>query len=256
MKKPVFFLISFLSFIRFDAYGNEPSSQLKSINEKRPHHVYLGPEVFLFDLNMHVKSIKVSDLKVFEGLRLRYEYLKPKAFYAGVDLCSVVSIKGFNAKYHNFHFPKNNNITGFSNLEFRLGYTFAPKNQMLTPFLGLGSYYFANYGHHFHFRESMVYYAAGIRSLFDLNQSFSLGLNLKVFRTDDTEQKFKYLFMGHKIKHVEHDNMWGGEIGVPCMWHIGSAKKWKIQLEPYFLKLDFSEVQNIYGTRLLFGYLF
>ena len=127
---------------------------------------------------------------------------------------------------------------------------------MLTPFLGAGGYYVANYGHHFHFREIMLYYAVGMRSLFELNHLFSLGLNWKVFHTADTEQKFKYLFMGHTIKRTDHDNMWGGEIGIPLVWHVGSRKRWDIQLEPYFLKLDFSEVQNIYGTRLLFGYRF
>lgn len=256
MKKLASILILILAMIRFEAYGNENTIELSQIREKNPHHIFLGPEAFLFDLNTHVKSVKVDGLKLFGGLRLRYEYLKPKAFYAGVDLFSAASSKSFHAKYHGYHFHRNSNVTGFGNFEFRLGYTFAPKNKMLTPFLGMGSYSFANYGHHFHFRESMVYYAAGMRSLFDLNRLFSLGLNLKVFRTDDTEQKFKYLFMGHKIKHVEHDNMWGAEIGIPCVWHVGSTKKWEIQLEPYFLKLDFSEVQNIYGTRLLFGYLF
>jgi hypothetical protein len=48
----------------------------------------------------------------------------------------------------------------------------------------------------------------------------------------------------------------GGEIGVPLTWCPGLGKRWNIQLEPYFRSLDFSEVQNIYGTRLLFDYRF
>jgi hypothetical protein len=248
-----FFLTCLTALISFTAYGDE--SQKKS-NPIHSNYIYLGPEVFVFDLNTHVKNIKVDGVKVFGGLRLRYEYLKPKNFYAGLDLFSAVSNKSFNAKYHNIHFHQNNNITGFSNFEFRLGYTFDPKHGMITPFLGAGGYYFANYGHHFHFREVMLYYAVGMRSLFELSHLFSLGVNWKVFHTTDTEQKFKYLFMGHIIKSKDHDNMWGGEIGIPLIWHVGSTKRWEIQLEPYFLKLNFSEVQNIYGTRLLFGYRF
>ena len=127
---------------------------------------------------------------------------------------------------------------------------------LLTPFLGIGGYAFGNNGHYFHFHESMVYYTGGIRSLFELSRLFSLGLNLKIFRTDDTEQKFKFLFMDHRTKRTEYDNMWGGEIGIPLVWHVGSTRRWDVQLEPYFLKIGFSEVQNIYGTRLLFGYRF
>jgi hypothetical protein len=58
------------------------------------------------------------------------------------------------------------------------------------------------------------------------------------------------------IRHKDHSNMWGGEIGLPLVWHVSSRQRWDIQLEPYFLKLNFSEIQNIYGTRLLFGYRF
>lgn len=50
--------------------------------------------------------------------------------------------------------------------------------------------------------------------------------------------------------------MWGGEVGVPFIWWMGAAKRWDAQLEPYFLTFQFSERQNLYGLRLLFGYHF
>jgi hypothetical protein len=256
MKKNVGFFTGFLLFVGLWAYGNESSSPSESIDAKYPHHFYLGPETFLFDVNTHVKNIKVEGSKFFGGLRLRYEYLTPSSFYAGVDLFSAVTNKSFHAKYKKYHFHVNNGITGFGNFEFRLGYTFSIRHGMLTPFLGMGAYSFGNNGRYFHFRESMVYYAGGLRSLFQLNSLFSIGWNLKVFRTDDTVQKFKYIFAGRRIKRTEHDNMWGGEVGMPLVWHVGSSKRWDIQLEPYFLKLSFSEVQNIYGARLLAGYRF
>jgi len=254
MKKLIAFLILSIFLTSRNSYGDEGHlSCLSSEETSCPHHIYFGPELFLFDLNTHVKHIKVDGLKCFGGLRLRYEYLKPEAFYAGIDLFSAVSPKSFHAKSQRYHFHQNNGITGFGNFEFRLGYTFTCKNGIVSPFLGMGAYTFGNSGHHFHFRESMVYYTGGMRSLFELNCLFSLGMNWKVFRTDDTEQKFKYLFMGNKIKRTDHDNMWGGELGIPLVWHIGCTNRWEVQLEPYFLKFDFSEVQNIYGARLLFG---
>jgi len=253
MKK----LISILTFstllISINNYGNENSLQLKTTTERCPHHIYIGPEIFLFDLNTHVKNIKIDGLKFFAGIRFRYEYLKPKALYAGVDLFSAVSNKGFHVTSHRYRFYKNNHVIGFGNFEFRLGYTAAYKNNMITPFLGIGAY---SFGGGAYFSECMFYYAAGMRSVFELSQFFTMGLNWKVFHTDDTEQKIKFLLDGRKIKYTDRDNMWGGEIGVPFVWHIGSTKRWDVQLEPYFLKLDFSELQNIYGTRLLFGYRF
>ena len=255
MKKLIVCLLfsAFFSSVN-SGYGNEnPSSQLKLENEKWPHRLYLGPEIFLFDLNTHVKNIKIDGLKCFEGLRFRYEYLKPKRVYAGVDFLSAVSYKSFNASSQGYHFHQNNGVTGFGNFELRLGYTFAYKNGMLTPFLGMGAYAFKTNGHYFHFRESMVYYAAGMRCLFELSRIFSIGLNWKAFRTDATEQRFKYVLMGQTITDKDYNDMWGGEIGVPLIWNIGATKRWNIQVEPYFLKLDFSEVQNIYGSRFLFG---
>ncbi len=255
MKKNLFLKIICVCILFSKIYGSEYLSEtsMYCLSKNHPHHVYLGPEGFLFDLNTHIQSVKVSGTKGFLGIRAGYEYLKPKAFYAGIDLLSAISNKSFHATSQGNHFQHSGN-TGFGNVEIRLGYTFANQDVMLTPFLGIGAYAFGNNSHYFHFNESMVYYTAGMRSLLELSHSFNLGLNWKIFRTTDTEQKFKYLFAGQTIKPTDHNNMWGGEIGVPLIWHLGCAKRWDIQLEPYFLKLTFSEPQNIYGTRLLFGY--
>lgn len=251
MRKYVLLWLAFL--INCSLYSE---NNLLASTHIKPNHVYFGPEIFILDLDTHVRNIKVSGVNVFEGLRFRYEYVKPSAWYGGFDLFSAISNQGFHAKQHHFHFHKNSSITGFSNFELRLGYTvLVEKNKILTPFLGIGGYYCANYGHHFHFRELMLYYAVGMRNSFEINRGFAFGLNWKIFHAFDNEQTFKYKSK-HNITKKDHNNIWGGEFGIPFVWHVGSAKKWDIQLEPYFLKLDFSEVQNIYGIRLLFGYLF
>jgi hypothetical protein len=67
-----------------------------------------------------------------------------------------------------------------------------------------------------------------------------------------TDREFKY----EGGKATTHGHMWGAEIGVPLAWNIGFTDRWDIQIEPYFLKLDLSSVQNIYGTRCLLGYRF
>jgi hypothetical protein len=253
MKKKAAFLALSALLVSTEIYcdSNElkknPSEQITYSNR-----IYLGPELFLFDLNTHVKSVKIDDARFFWGLRFRYEYLKSKAFYAGVDLLSSFSSKDFNATYRGHNFHGGNDWIGFGNFEFRLGYTFAPKSSKISPFLGIGSYAFGNSNSY----EAMAYYVGGVRSLFNVNPAFGIGLNLKVFYTDDALRKFKFSFMGHRIRYIKHFNSWGGEIGIPLAWYLGSSKRWEVQFEPYFLRLNFSEIQNIYGTRLLFGYRF
>lgn len=247
MKKSLIFLASSTFLISFNCYGDSGST----VNTQYPNHIYLGPEAFAFDLDTHIKDVKIDGTRYFLGYRLRYEYLKPDAFYAGVDLLSSWGNKDFKPSSRKYYFRTKGGI-GFGNLELRLGYTFAKKSGILTPFVGMGLYGFGNTSSN----EFLLYVATGMRSLFEINRSFSLGLNLKVFCAPDAERRFKYKYMGHTSRLKEYNNMWGGEIGIPFVWYLGSSKRWEMQLEPYFLKLDFSETQNIYGSRLLFGYRF
>lgn len=236
-------------------YAMDPSeNQNNSEVKPHPHHFYFGPEFQCYQLNTHIKDVKVHGTRFFWGFRLGYEYLKPKAFYFGIDLATTSTETDFKASKDREHISWHKADRGFGNLELRLGYTFAPEKWMVTPFLGFGLYDVFAIDHHDHqgFSEDFLYGTGGARAKYAFSSLFDLGLNLKVFRTFHAEQRFKY--EGGKVK--EHHNMWGGEIGTPLIWHIGSSNRWDVQLEPYFLKLDFSEVQNIYGTRLLFGYIF
>lgn len=247
MKKTLAISVLTSLIINVNCFGSTSSS----INSKYPNHFYVGPEAFAFDLHTHVKDVKIQGVRGFVGPLLRYEYLKPKALYAGVDFLISWGNKNFKPTSRKYKFQSNGG-GGFANLELRLGYTFEQKNGLVSPFLGVGLYGFGSTASN----EILLYVAAGMRSLFDFNQSFSMGLNLKLLFAPSAEREFKYRYEGNKKRLRENENMWGGEIGVPFVWYIGSTKRWEIQLEPYFLKLDFSEVQNIYGTRLLFGYRF
>lgn len=224
--------------------------------KQKSNYIYIGPETFVFNLNTHVKDVRIKGNPVFIGLRARYEYLKANTVYAGIDLLSSISPGSLQADQCFFHFPKNYSATGCGNFELRLGYTTnTQKSGLVSPFLGFGAYSFANCGNYFHFQETMLYYAFGMRSQFNINQNFSIGLNWKILHTFDTEREFAYKACNF-ITLKDHSNMWGGEFGLPMTWQIGTRKRWNVQLEPYFLKLDFSETQNIYGARALFGYRF
>ncbi len=254
MKKLLPYILVLITFK--SVYSAECSPTPNSLDKKNPHKIYFAPEIFVFDLNTDFKDINVSGCSAFSGLRLRYEYLKPKALYVGLDWMISISFNSFDAKLGQHNFPTDKGKASFGNSEVRFGYTAAFKNKRITPFLGIGAYVFANSHDYFYFRERMSYYAAGMRSLFELRPDFSWGLNWKVFRTDDTEQKFQYKTNTATITIKNNTKMWGGEIGLPLTWEIGCHNRWNMELEPYFLKLAFSELQNIYGARLGFRYRF
>jgi hypothetical protein len=247
MKSALTILLLAPFIVSANCFGGSNSS----VNSKYPNHFYIGPEAFAFDLHTHVKDIKIHGVRYFVGPTLRYEYLKPKALYAGVDFLASWGNKTFKRTSQKYEFHGNGRV-GFGNLELRLGYTFEQKEGLVSPYLGIGFYGFGSSGAN----ETLAYVTAGMRSLFDLNESFSMGLNLKLLFAPSAERKFKYHYEGHKKRLHEYENMWGGEIGVPLVWYFSASKRWQVQLEPYFLKLDFTETQNIYGARLLLGYRF
>jgi hypothetical protein len=236
-------------------FSEQMSSSMSFAYQQRdkdnPNHIYFGPEFFCYDLNVHVNHVDVSDTKCFWGLRLGYEYLKPNAFYGGLEVFSAGNCDGFRAYMQGNRLPKQSGPTGFGNIELRLGYTAGVDRWLLSPFVGLGGYSVGQ-THDMGFQQRMAYVAGGIRSQAEVNNNLNIGINLKVFRTYSTTRKFT---IGCATCREDH-NMWGGEIGVPFIWRMGSAKRWDAQLEPYFLKFQFSERQNLYGLRLLFGYHF
>lgn len=195
--------------------------------------------------------MRVHGAKFFLGLRLGYEYLKPEAFYFGIDILAAGANHGFHESFKGHRIPQSDGLAGFGFFELRFGYTLSSNKWLLTPFLCLGGYSFGSGSHH-HFDDGFSYFGGGIRSRYEISQIFNLGLNLKIFGSFDTDEHFRFL----GIKKSDHNGLWGGEVGLPLIWYVGSHKRWDIQLEPYFLKLDFAEVQNIYGLRLLFGYHF
>ena len=120
----------------------------------------------------------------------------------------------------------------------------------MTPFLGLGVYNIFPIDHYHKegFREDLPYFMGGLRLRYTLCHIMDIGLNAKVLRTVNARQEFQ--FAGETAK--THQNFWGGEIGVPLIWHIGCSQRWDLQLEPYFLRIS----DSVYGARTLFGYRF
>lgn len=252
MKKLLLSLSTLITTTSLNLHAEESKAGMISTFRKNPNFIYFGPEIFCLDLNSHFNGVKVHGTKCFLGLKIGYEYLKPDAFYFGVDFLAAGANKGFHESFKGSHFPQSDGLTGFGNFEFRFGYTISTSRWLTTPFLCLGGYGFGSGTHHHHFSAGTSYFGLGAHSRYEVSEVFNLGVNFKIFSAFDRDEKWRFL----GLKRVTHDGLWGGEIGIPLIWRVGPQKRWDIQLEPYFLKLDFAEVQNIYGTRLLFGYRF
>lgn len=234
-----------------------PLSATIALYEKNPHHFYFGLEPLWCDLHTNISSINIDGSEFFLGLKLGYEYLRPSSIYVGFEIFSSASFEDFHATYGHpcqFH---DSSAFGFANFAIRFGYTFAQENSLISPFFSIGAYAIGD-GEYKNgcsgggFMEDLPYLSAGMRSQYGVAPFFDLGLNLQLFWMFNVRKEFSH----ERFFLREVSNEWGGEIGVPFVWHVGSTKKWDIRLEPYFLRLLFSEQQNIYGTHILFGYRF
>ena len=252
MNKILLSFVVFTTIIAQYLYGEENEMDMVSTFRKNPNYIYFGPEVFCLDLNSHFNGVKVHGAKFFLGLKIGYEYLKPDAFYFGIDVLAAGGNHGFHESFKGETVPQSDGLTGFGNFELRFGYTISTTRWLTTPFLCIGGYSYGSGTHYHYFSAGASYLGIGLHSRYEVSQTFNIGINFKAFSAFDREEKWRFL----GLKQVIHNGLWGGGIGIPLIWRVGSKKRWDIQLEPYLLKLTFAEVQNIYGTRLIFGYRF
>jgi len=243
--KRIVFLAFFMSVLLNTAFGQCEQERFN------PHRFYLGLEFCEISVHENIDGIRVDGSNFFSGLHFGYEYIKPCRIYAGIDIFGVGSSRDFKGKHQGTNVAWQKTDRGFGDIEFRLGYSFCSSpNLIASPFIGIGIYGIVPVDHYNEqgLQEDLPYLAGGIRFRYGLCYAFDIGLNGKVFRTFNSEQRFK--LASETIK--SHNNFWGGEIGVPVTWFIGCSKRWDFQLEPYYLRI----ANNIYGLRTLFGYNF
>ncbi len=255
MKKTIFIALNFcvlgLPLLQADGKQEAAKPSLFALEKKDPNHFYFGPEFLCYQLDMNIDGIDVSGTRFASGSKLGYEYLKPSAFYAGVDIFTArigIDLKAFE-NGHYVSWQKGERL--FGNLEARFGYTFAPYNALITAFMGTGIYSVSPLDHYNDsgFSEALPYLNTGVYSRYALSQFFSLGYKFSLLHTFGAHQKFE----GTEGKRTSHHNSWGGMVGLPFTLQMGN---WDVQFEPYFLTLDFSGSQNICGTSILAGYRF
>jgi hypothetical protein len=266
MKNFVYLLTVALLSCSF-AYCDQESEFTKQIKSQY-HRVYIGPDVFIDYIqqkNADREIVNVKSKTVFGGLKVGYDYLKPQAFYFGTD--GLISIgKGFYKErrtypsdYYIFRFRENlqfKTTSLFANLEQRYGYTFQnliSSKSTLIPFAGIGWYYSK-----FQFDNNLsfvnwFYGAAGLRVTQQFCENFDVGFNLKAMYAFAGRSHTKWWF-ATTTENIR--NAWGYEVAMPFTWHVGESKKWDLQFQPYFLKLNVNNQYQILGARLLAGYSF
>ncbi len=259
-------------------YSMAHADTAENLSEPRqnPHRFYIGPDLFYMRDHINEAQTKVKLHGFLGGVKAGYDYLKPKAIYAGVDGLYAFGRERGHIEYYSFDPYSGHNIpyidysmkyksrTRFAHTEARLGYNFqAGSRSLITPFLGLGGYYSRSTSswsveeiyipNSTRLTSSWGYYALGMRTFFTIRPSFDLGLILKGMRSFSGRIKFESPVLDRKGSLA---NSWGYEIDLPLTWHLGATKQWDIQLEPYFLKLSTKDNLNIFGGRLLLGYRF
>ena len=215
----------------------------------KPNQIYFGPELIDISVKTTIQDVHIKGEKHFSGFRLGYEYLKPWAFYAGVDLLSTSSSHHFAATEYGRSIDSSDQHIGFGNLDLRFGYSTAPKNLFFTPFLGIGVYGLGTIAHNRGFHEGWAYLSTGLRSKFPINDVFSLGINLKCFKSFWAYEQFQ----NHNLNVKVFPCPWGVDIGIPFDWNFNPKGTWTFQIEPYWTKLNLSEKQNVFGSKFLIG---
>lgn len=245
-------LFSLLCFATLPVIGREPCHFNRYYSS--PNHIFLTAEVLQFDLSTKIKSVKTQGNKTFYGVRIGYERLKPRGFYGAFEYLGAFASGAFKSSQNNVHIAlRDQDDAFFGDLELRGGYTFSPANWLITPIIGMNVYATApQEKNHDGYQEFFTCWAFGFRTKYELSSCLDSGLNLKLLRTVHGERKFK----SKDIYHKEYRNCLGVEVGLPLTWIPGCSQRWEFQVEPYFIKLDFSRKTDVFGGRMRFGFLF
>lgn len=241
------------------ANTNEPITLSTPVNkieirtvELNNHELSFGPDVFWQYFNEEKANTGTKSNGAFGGARLRYEYVKPDAFYAGTD--AMFAAGGVTDRVEILGIGSDINRTSLAaNLEQRLGYTIGLKGlhrASIAPFAGLGWYYSRPVADK-QFSNEFVYATAGIKSTYEVTNNFVMGLTGKALYSF-----FDRTHVAGVSNSTWNDVAWGFEVDVPMTWHLNMAHTWNMTFEPYIQDLDVANNYMNVGGRLLASYHF
>ena len=251
MKKNFLIIILFVfTTLQIQAATNEIHPKKDGENEKL-HHFYFGPDLFWLFFKLKAQnSYELRTDRFNAGGRIRYEYIEQKSLYFGADLFGSWGVEYSKLLYDNTEISHTVETSGYGELDLRLGYPFIFEDSSIIPFLGLGDYFTFKIASNYFVHWDYFFFSGGYRFKFDIHPTFSIGQNTKLFRVTSAT-----LRANHHTVRLERDfNAWGCELSLPLIWSLDP--NWSFQIEPYYLRFDFSSNQNILGSRFLFGYHF
>ncbi len=212
---------------------------------------YFGPEIFWTNTAPAIKEIHVKDHSIYYGLTAGYEFLRPNALYLGIEGLYALGRMHIKAQHQKTKIYQDHVPGTFANAELRLGYNFhLPESFYLTPFIGFGGYHVRPI-RSIHYVQNWLYVAMGMKTEYEVNPDFSVGVNLTGTHAVYLEQRIKK----HKYSSFYHNNtnVFGYEISFPLTLKIGDTKNWALRLEPYYLKLNSHSDANAVGGKLTFN---
>ena len=233
------------------SYGSS-FSVMKQVYREKHNCIYLGPEVFWCSLHTHVDSIAIDGFRFFGGLRLGYENFDPDFLYTSIEIICAGAEDHFTATYKDWCLWAGADGAFFGSIAVDIGYPITYKKGFFTPFLTGGVYELSDDDDGF--EEEIYYLGIGLHAQQEVTSFIDWGCNFHVFHSVRARKEFSFKWTdGQRAGFRDCGPVWGGELGFPFVWHMGSKRRWDIDLEPYVLGLDFREAQYLFGARLLVG---
>ena len=254
MKKKYLILIYLLFFCLNPCF----SDQLPTVKSNTNNRFSFGLTGFYLDLDADLIHLKFDDDLIeidgvlstkkngfFIGGTLNYQYQKPNFLYFNIDFSLSGSETNSSSSLNGIEYMSAS-ATLLVNAEGDFGYTFSLNKSLMTPFIGIGDYFLGDSL----FYQNEPYILIGGLFHHSWSSIFESGFLIKLLYS---WRLFQFYVSNDVLSAGRIQTAWGTEVALPLYWHIADSGGWDVKLEPYFLKLSFSDTQNIYGTRLSLG---
>jgi hypothetical protein len=250
-----YFALLFFAFILFvspqhlKALCDNPVIDLKF---QSPHRVYLGINFSGLNLDFPIGNLRYKGEAFSSGIDLGYEYKKPESLYLGCHINTSLSDNGFRITHQRNALKPKCKDPSFVGIAVQAGYNILIDSWLITPYTGLGGWFIETDPNHHGVRETLCYFAYGVKGAYAFVSGYEAGWDLQFFRTYHGRKEFK----NEDLDTCIYFETPGAYLGLPLKAYLGSCWQWDIQCEPYILAFSLKQHQLAYGIRLSTGYHF
>lgn len=162
-------------------------------NASCPHRLNFGPDIYWRDYDeVLTPPAKSHEFGFLYGLQVGYQYIEPCCYYWGADLRSSIGVTVYDGSLQNLNTGeispyRNNTYNFFLNAEVRFGKTYRIGRSLLIPFVGIGYHNWfrgaaPNNPYGYDEQYDWEYAAVGLRTEYEINCYWTIGLNLKLLQ--------------------------------------------------------------------------